>query len=255
MRLIAILLWIAMSSVAAAQSPLSDFAYQQKPGSQLPSDAMFRDDTGRSVSLADLLDHRPAILALGYFHCANLCGVVRDDLLSAVTDSGLQPGRDYSLIVLSVDPTETPSDAAKAKLDDLARYPTAHSGSLHYLTGNADSIQAVATGVGFRDRFDPQWKQFLHPAGIVFMTPDARVSSYLLGVGYRPGDIRLGITRAATGTVLQSALPILLLCFHYDAVTGRYTLAIVRLLEIAGGLTAITIGVTIALALHRERTL
>jgi protein SCO1/2 len=252
MNRLALLLWIAMLSAAAAQPPLPDFGYQQKPGSQLPASAMFHDETGRSVRLSALAGRRPMILALGYFHCPNLCGIVRDDLLNAVTNSGLQPGRDYTLVFLSIDPAETPGDAAAAKSDDIARYPSMHADARHYLTGEASAIQAVATAVGFRDRFDPQLKQFLHPSGIVFISPDAHVAGYLLGVGYAPGDVRLGITRAATGSVMRSALPILLLCFHYDPVTGRYTLAITRLLEIASALTVLTIGATIALALRRE---
>jgi protein SCO1 len=252
MKRLALLLWIAMSSAAVAQSPLSELAYQQKPGSQLPSSAMFNDETGRSVGLGALSGRRPMILALGYFHCPNLCGIVRDDLLNAVTNSGLRPGADYTLVFVSIDPAETAGDAATAKSDDSARYPSLHAGDRHYLTGDTSAIQAVTTAVGFKDRFDPQLKQFLHPSGIVFITPDAHVSGYLLGVGYAPGDVRLGVTRAATGSVMRSALPILLLCFHYDEATGRYTLAITRLLEIASLLTVLIIGVTIALALRCE---
>ena len=69
----------------------------------------------------------------------------------------------------------------------------------HFLTGTADAVQAVADAVGFHDRFDPELKQFVHPAGIVFATPAGIVSSYLLGVGYRPADVRLGVTRRAMG--------------------------------------------------------
>ena len=109
-------------------------------------------------------------------------------------------GRDYSLVALSIDPSETSADAAAAKADDLQRYPAPGAAqNWHFLTGTADAVQAVADAVGFHDRFDPELKQFAHPVGIVFATPAGIVSSYLLGVGYQPADVRLGVTRAAIG--------------------------------------------------------
>ena len=102
-------------------------------------------------------------------------------------------GRDYTLIALSIDPSETVADAKEAKAEDLSRYPLpGGQQAAHFLTGSSDSVQAVADAVGFRDRFDPDLKQFLHPAGIVFTTASGVVSSYLLGVGYEPGDRETG---------------------------------------------------------------
>ena len=123
----------------------------------------------------------------------------------------------------------------------------------HFLTGRADAVQAVADAIGFHDRFDPEFKQFVHPVGIVFATPAGIVSSYLLGVGYRPGDVRLGVTRARLGSVAAAALPVLLLCYHFDPATGRYTLAILKLLRLAGVITALTVAGTLFLAFRRDR--
>jgi len=163
-------------------------------------------------------------------------------------------GRDYSLVALSIDPSETSADATAAKADDLRRYDaTGAEQNWHFLTGTADAVQAVAGAVGFHDRFDPELKQFMHPVGIVFATPAGVVSSYLLGVGYRPADVRLGVTRAEWGSVAAAALPVLLLCYHYDSATGRYTLAIMKLLRLAAGLTVFTIAVTLFLAFRRDR--
>lgn len=252
--LIALLLLTPGFAIAAPASDLRDFAYQQKPGSQLPLHAEFRDETGRSVSLSSLLDGKPLVLALVYFHCPNLCGVVRADLFTALGKTGMTAGRDYTLVALSIDPSETSTDAQTTKADDLSHFGT--PGALtgwHFLTGSADAVQSVADAVGFRDRFDPKLKQFLHPAGIVFVTPAGIVSSYLLGVGYKPGDVRLGVTRAKAGTIAAAALPVLLLCFHYDPQTGRYTLAIMKLLRLAGLITVVTVAGTLFLAFRRER--
>lgn len=239
---------------AATPPSLSAFAYEQKLSSQLPLSAVFSDETGRRVRLSDLLGDKPLILVLLYFHCPNLCGIVEADLFSALGKTGMEAGRDYTLVALSIDPSETSADARTAKAEDLSRYPVPGGDEgWHFLTGVADSVQEVAGAVGFSDSLDPELKQFIHPAGIVFTTPAGIVSSYLLGVGYQPADIRLAVTRAGSGTVAAAALPILLLCYHYDAATGRYTLAIMKLLRLVAGITAITLGGTLFLAFRRER--
>jgi protein SCO1/2 len=248
---LALLPWPAASRAAG---DLAQFAYQQRPGSQLPLDAALRDERGRTVRLGALISERPAILALGYFHCPNLCGVLRTDLTDALAGSGLRAPADYALIMLSIDPDESSTDAAAAHRQDAARMPVpADSATWHYVTASADALYAVEHAVGFRARFDPALQQFLHPAGLVILTAQGAVSSYLLGVGYQPGDLRAAVTRAGESDIAKAASPVLLFCFHYDPITGRYTLAVTRLLQLAGALTALTIGGTIALALRRER--
>jgi protein SCO1 len=250
----ALLLMFAAPAIAAPVPDLRGFAYQQRPGSQLPLDAVFRDETGRSLRLAEITGGKSLILALVYFNCPNLCGIVRTDLFDALSKTGMTAGRDYALIALSIDPSETPRDAKAAKADDTARYPLpgAEAG-WHFLTASPEAMQAVADAVGFRDKFDPQLKQFVHPAGIVFVTPKGVVSSYLLGVGYAPTDVRLGVTRADLGTIAAAALPVMLLCYHYDPQTGRYTLSILKLLRLAAVITVLTIAGMLYLAFRRER--
>jgi protein SCO1/2 len=253
--LIALLLLAATAVRAPAATPdLDGITYQQNPGSQVPLGAVFRDETGRTVHLRDVMAGRPTILALGYFHCPSLCGVVRGDLLHALSRSGLRAANDYALVVLSIDPQEKPADAADAKREDIGRYNLPDAAQAwHYLVGAPDPIQAVEDAVGFHARFNVQLKQFLHPTGIVFLTGTGIVSSYLLGVGYQPGDVSLAVTRARGGGIAKAALPVLLLCFHFDPATGRYTLAIAKLLEIGCILTVLTLGGTIALALRYDR--
>ncbi len=253
-RLLAGLLLASLLLPAGARATdddLAAFAWRQQPGTALPLGTALRDEAGRDVTLGQAFAGPPIILDLGYFHCPALCGVVRADLVSALLASGLAPGRDYRLVALSIDPAETPDDAAHAKAADLAQAGLTDGADWHYWTGPAPSVAAVAGAVGFRSRFDPQLKQFLHPAGIVVLTGAGRVSSYLLGVGYSGGDLRAAVLRAGTGGVAQASLPVLLLCFHYDPATGRYTLAIEKVLRLLAALTVLTLA-GLLIALHRS---
>jgi len=252
--MLALLVCLSSPVGARAAADLSDFGFHQRPGALVPMDAVFHDETGRPLRFGDLIDGQPVILALGYFHCPNLCGIVRADLFDALGASGLRADQ-YSLIALSIDPAETSSDAATAKREDMARYPvTGADHAWHYLTGSQAAVQRVAEAVGFSNRYDAVLKQFLHPTGLVFLAPAGRVSGYLLGVGYSPGDLTSGVARARSGAVGQAAVPVLLLCFHFDPSTGRYTLAVTKVLQIAGLFTVLTVGGMIGLALRRDRT-
>ena len=242
---------------ASEAQPVIDFrqfAYHQRTGSAIPAGAVFRDAEDRPVRLADVGHGAPVILVPAYFRCPNLCGVVRASLFGALRPLALTAGRDYVLAVLSVDPGETESDARAAKARDVASFgvPGADR-DWRYLTGRAEDIQAVADAIGLRDRVDPDTKQILHPAGVVFLTPGGIVSNYLLGVGYRPAQVRSALERAGAGEVAAAGAPLLLLCFHFDPTTGRYTLEVLKVIRLAAALTLATIVGSLWLLFRRER--
>ena len=252
-RALALLALLLLASPSLAEDR-ADFAFDPKLGAQLPAGAVLRDEQGRAVTLGSMMGGAPLILALGYFHCPNLCGVVRDDLLSAIERAGLHAGTDYRLLVLSIDPEETPADAAAAKEGALSRYPDAGAErEWRFLTAPQPGIDAVASAAGFRSRFDPALKQFLHPAGIVVTSPAGVVASYLLGVGYSPTDLRSAVLQADRGAVANAVSPVLLLCFHFDPATGRYNLVVYRALSLMAGLTVVTLGGLLLVLRWRER--
>ena len=260
MRRLAFLLALALLSLAhfgahAAPSaaPLADLGFKQHPGALLPYDAPLVDEAGQATTLRAVSGGLPLVIVPGYFRCPNLCGTVRDDILGALGRTGLVVGRDYALAAVTIDPAETPATAAAVRREDLARYPLpGGDADVHYLTGLGQSLGAIADAEGFPVRYDDKLKQFMHPAGIVLATPSGAVSGYLLGVGYAPDALRTAVEHARQG-VSSLAQPILLLCFHFDAVTGRYTLAVMKVLRLAAILTVLTIGGVIWLAQRAGR--
>lgn len=248
--LLAVLLLLPL--VARAGDQTADAGWLQRPGARLSSATKLRDEAGQPITLGSLFGKSPIILDLGYYKCPSLCGIVRNDLLSALSDSSLRPGHDFILVVLSIDPAETTADAAEAKRSDLARVAESDAADWHYLTGTATEIAAVERTVGFHARYDERFRQFVHPSGLIVLTGDGTVSGYLLGVGYQSSRLRAAIQRAAQGGISQSASPILLLCFHYDASSGRYSLSIEKILRLMGLLTVLTLS-GVLLALHVTR--
>jgi protein SCO1/2 len=182
-----------------------------------------------------------------------LCGLVRGTLLSTIGATSLVAGQDYTLAAVSIDPGETAVDARKAKAADLAAFPLPGAvGAWYYLTGGQNAIAALTDAAGYEGRFDAALKQFIHPTGLVIVTPSGKVSSYLLGLGYHPGDLRVALSQASQGTIRAAAVPVLLLCFHYDTTTGRYTLSVLKLVKLAAVLTVVTVAGLGVLLFRRE---
>ncbi len=231
----------------AARPAPADFAWQERPGGEVPLDTPFVDTAGQRVTLREL-GGKPLVLAIGYFACPTLCGPVRDDVIGALAASGLQGGEDYRVAVLSIDPAETVQDAAKAKLADLQR-PGADGRGWSYLVGPA---APVAEAIGFPYRWDEDLKQFMHPAGVVVLTPSGRTATYLEGAGYTGAAMRDAIEGAGAEQVVATPSRLLLLCFHYDAGTGKYTLAVYKVLRVMAAMTLVGIAGLFVL-LHKRR--
>jgi len=250
---------------AAAQSydpllvqrdPTESVGLDQRLGERIPGDVVLRAEDGRELRLDELLGERPVVLALVYYECPMLCTLVFDGVLRALRPLDLEPGRDFELVAVSIDPGETPDLAAAKKANLLEEYgrPGTAAG-WHLLTGDEPQIRRLADAVGFRYAFDEESGQYAHAAGLVVATPDGVLSRYLYGVDYAPRDLRLALVEAGEGRVGSLVDQVLMLCMHWDPEQGRYGFAIVRALQIAGGLTVLAIAGYVLVALRRERAL
>lgn len=242
-RLLLLLALLTPEAPALAGPPdTAGLGFVQKPGAQLPLETAVTGMDGQKATLGAMISGRPALLVLGYYTCPGLCGLIRNDIFSALANTRLRPKADYSLVFLSIDPQEGPADAAEAFRRDLAQNPVEGAAEgWRFVTASPQAIRAVSDAVGYDSRFDAALKQFLHPAGVVVLTPSGQVSSYLLGVTFQPGAVQDAVRRAASGEVGQVASPVLLLCFHYDPVTGQYTLAIMKVLRVMAVIAVVTL--------------
>ena len=169
---------------------------------QLPLDATFVDDTGKTVKLGDYFGKEPAILSLVYYNCPMLCSEELDGLTSALMMVHLTPGKDFNVVVISIDPSETPELAAKKKAFYVKRYgrPETAAG-WHFLTGQRPAIDAVTNAVGFGyvrvPGPDGRMSQFAHASSIEIATTNGKLAQYYLGVEYSPKDMLLGLVEAS----------------------------------------------------------
>jgi protein SCO1/2 len=240
---------------ATEQIPiLREVGIDQKLGDRVPFDLVFVDESGRDVRLGDLFRDRPVVLALVYYECPMLCTQVLSGLDGSLTALSFSAGNEFDLLVVSFDPGETPAIAADRRKNFINRYRRVGSeGGIRFLTGRQESIAKLADAVGFRYAYDEAIDQFAHPAAITLLTGDGRVSRYLYGIEFAPKDLRLGLVEASEGRVGTAVDTLLLYCYHYDPESGKYGMAIMNLIRLAGVLTVVGLGAFIVLSLRRER--
>jgi protein SCO1/2 len=195
------------------------------------------------VKLSEYFGSQPVVLSMVYYQCPMLCGEVLNGEASVFSTLKFNIGKDYQVVTVSFDPTETPELARAKKQTFINRYgrPGAEQG-WHFLTGQQASIDALTKAVGFNYAWDRDTKQFAHAAAIMVLTPDGRIAQYFYGVEYSPKDVRFGLVQASQKKIGNLVDQVLLYCYHYDPRTGRYGAVISHALQVGGALTLMILG-------------
>lgn len=213
----------------------------------LPLDATFVDETGKTVQLKDYFGVHPAVLSLVYYTCPLLCSEELDGMTGALEMVHLTPGKDFNIVIISIDPTDTPAKAASKKAFYLKRYgrPETAAG-WHFLVGQKPAIDAVTSAVGFGyvrvPGPDGTLSQYAHASSIELITTQGKVAQYYLGVEYSPKDLLLGLIEASGNKIGSPVANILTYCYHYDAQANKHSLIVARVVQFGGMLTMASLG-------------
>ena len=242
-----------VQNIAVRPELLKDVGIDQNLNESIPLDVHFNDEYGKHVELRHYFGSKPVILSLVYYDCPMLCTQVLNGLERSLKNLSLDIGKDYTVVTVSIDPTDTPKLALiKQQLyTGLLGRPGAAQ-NWHFLTGEEPQIKRLANAVGFRYAFDSESKQYAHASAIMLLTPEGRISRYFYGITYPSRDLRLGLVDASEGKIGSPVDAILLFCYHYDPSTGKYGLIISRVMQIAGGLTLLILGGLIFILARRE---
>lgn len=244
----------ALEAQLLTKEQIEKIGIDQHLDEELPLNLVFKDEQGQQVKLEQYFGSKPVVLTLVYYECPMLCTQVLNGLVRSLRMLSFEMSRDYEVVTVSFDPRETPELAAskKAEYAKALGKPGAEAG-WHFLTGTQDQIDQLAKAVGFRYEFDERTNQYIHAAGIVVLTPTGRLARYFYGIEFSPKDLRLGLIEASNEQIGSPIDEFLLLCFQYDPASGKYTLAILNTLRIAGGLTVMVLAIYLLTTLRRER--
>jgi protein SCO1 len=249
----------SQSGVSSGLPPvLKTVGIEQNLNGQLPLDAGFKDENGNIVKLGSFFGKgRPVVLALVYYECPMLCNEVLNGLTGSLKGISFDAGKEYDVVAISFDARENdkPELAKNKKSSYLARYERKDAeNGWHFLTGTQSEIDKVAQTVGFSYQFDEATNQFAHAGGLTIITPDGKISKYFYGIDYAPKDLKLGLMEASEGKIGNAAEKLYLYCFHYDPATGKYGLAILKVLRLMAIATVLGLGAMIFVFWQRSKS-
>ncbi len=214
----------------------------QRLNEQIPLDAVFKDELGRDVRLAQFFGKRPVVLSLVYYSCPMLCTQVLNGMLGAFRQVSFNIGEQFEVVTVSFDPKETPQLAAAKKITYVKGYNrVGGDAGWHFLTGDEANIKRLTEAVGFRYVWDDQTKQFAHASGIMVLTPEGKIARYFYGIDYAPNDLRLGLVEASQNKIGTPVDALMLYCYHYDPATGKYGAVVMNIVRVAGVVTIMLI--------------
>ena len=227
---------------------------QEKIDARLPLELVFTNERSKAVRLGDYFQSgRPVVLQLGYYQCPTLCGLVSQALVDSLAQTDLGIGKDFDVVMVSIDPTETPALAALKKQSYMRALGEPEAAPhWHLLTGSKRTIATLADAVGFQYKWIDSAQQYSHAAAVIVVMPDGRVSRYLHGVKYDPKTLRLSVVEASEGKSGSTGDQFTLFCFKYDRHSGRYTLAAQNLMRLGGVLTILVVGGILGRLFYKE---
>lgn len=205
--------------------------------------AEFVDDEGKKDKFSSWISpHRPTILSLVYFNCPSLCNLHLNAVLDTLKQLSLVAGKDYDLLAVSFDPSETSDLAAAKKYNYQQKYQFPDGGKgIHFLTGDADSVKTLADAVGFKYKWDDKAKEWAHASAAVLLTPEGKVSRYLHGVYFDPKTFRLSIVEASQGKVGNIVDSVMLFCYRYDPQGSKYALYAYNVMRVGAALVVMVL--------------
>lgn len=250
------------SVLQAQQTPVDRGAtrYEEKPsqiagmdiverlGEKLPLDLPFINSDGKPVKLGDWFNQgRPVLVMFVYYRCPLACPQLLERYARTYRQlDTLTIGRDYNVLVVSIDPTDKPESAAAAKSDWLANYDRQPAKEVAagwgFLTSpDAATSRRLADAFGFPYRYTPAANDYSHPSATFVASPSGMICRYIYGLEAPAQTLRLALVESGEGKIGTTVDKIMLWCFHYDPKSGAYTFTAWRIMQVGGFLSAVVV--------------
>ncbi|MBS1713134.1 MAG: SCO family protein [Armatimonadetes bacterium] len=219
----------------------------------VPTDTEFKDEYGRSVKLQRYFSDKPVVILPIFYKCPGICETELFGLIDSL--KGFKKdfaGREFTVVILGIDPNEGADLAADKKDTAIAAYMGASSDKArrafaetgwHFLTGDLKNIRRVTDALGFKFTFDETNGTIVHPSGLMVLTPSGKISRYFLSTDY-PQQLLLDAIRKAGKEEIgaRDDRPFFLACIEVDPLTGQKTLNILNVLKTMGVVTVLALG-------------
>lgn len=243
------------SQVIMDKPPVSGIDVEEHLGEQIPLDLEFTNDEGKKVKLADYFHQgKPVVIVLAYYNCPMLCTLVLNGLADAVKQTGWTAGKEYKIVTISIDTSET-AELAELKRKSYLKYLARPAGDAgwRFHVGEQLPISKLASALGFKYFYVEDRKEFAHPAVVFVLSEDGKISRYLYGIQFKERDFRLALVEASEGKVGNTLDRLLLYCFHYDANAKGFVVMATNVMKLGGLATILILGIFLAVMWKRDR--
>jgi protein SCO1/2 len=223
--------------------------------SPVPMDLGFADEHGRPVTLKDYFDGSvPVILTMNYSNCPMLCSLQLTALVEGLKKVDWTAGKEFRMVTVSYDPTETEQLAQRTQARYMAQYarPGSENG-WHFLHGSEANVKALAKALGISYSYNEVRKEYAHPATVIFATPSGKIDRYLYGLDYPEKTLHLSLVESSEGKIGTTVDQLILFCFHYDANEGRYAPVANNIMRAGAGATVFLLAGFLTVLWKREK--
>jgi len=226
--LLATLLFIGIIQVKSQETIVKDIVeigWLEHLEDTIPLDLKFHSEEDKIVTLRELID-KPTVLSFVYFNCPGVCNPLQEIISRVVEKTDMELGKDYQILTISFDVSDTPTKAQKKKQNFIQNIVKEKATHWMYLTGEKESIDAITEAVGFK--YKATGLDFAHPSGIILLSPEGKITRYLYGLDFLPFDLKMAIIEAQQGLAKPTINKVLQYCFNYDPQGQGYTLSVTR---------------------------
>ncbi len=246
-------LGLASASQAQGQNLNAAVRVDQNLNKEIPKDAEFKDEFGKTVKIGDYLGKKPVIISPIFYNCKGVCIMISEGLAKAVRSiKAYVPGRDYTVLSVSIHPKESPEMAAKKKAEVMEMVGKGTETGWHFLTGSQENIQKLTDALGFHYTYDPIKDLIAHPAAIMVITPEGKISRYFYGAEYSAPLVMKSLQTAAADKIGPKAEPIFWGCVQYDPHSGKYSLIVSQVIKVGGIATVLILALAITVMSYKS---
>lgn len=262
----------ALTAPAAAQlieddlpGAVRDLQIRDQLGNDIPLDINVINTSGKPSTLeASFPGDKPVVLTMAYYDCPLACPALMGKIVEAMNDLDYVAGKDFRLVVVSFDPTNTPLQAVRYREDLLTFYnkkdePGVRDGMDFFVAATADDARRLADEIGFDFKYLPDIDEYSHGVGVYVTTPDARVARYFdqytvvsTTSPRRGDDLKRALLDASDGKIATSLGDLFFgFCYTYDPARGAYTLEAFRVMRVGSVLAAVALGALVVFLYFR----
>jgi len=193
---------------------------------KLSGNLEFTNQNGQKIKLEELIK-KPTVINLVYYECPGICTPLINGLSDVIKQSDIVLGTEYQIVTISFDPGETSDLAARKK----ATYKKINSSDdvehgWTFLTGDTANIAQLLDEIGFKVK--KEGEEYIHPAALIMISPDLKITRYLNGVYFNPFDYKLALIEAAEGRSGPTINKVLDYCFSFDPAGKKYVFNITK---------------------------